>query len=181
MFGKSLFLFMIALACWVNNAYSENKVIITRRGKEISQIISQQKLELLSYKKVMTKLMQWRKSIIEGDSIKKRPLGAMDYTAYASHVDSWLQQRDLELNTKIERPWYVKVKVMLLYMAKIKRYLEHAKMDGTLNVEQVAKKRASFLKAYDQFNNLITHPKKITKAKWLKLKKAKKLRDKRTK
>ena len=176
-----IFLTIIAVGFMMTIKAEQYRTITTRRGKEISKINAKKNSEPVSYKKVMTKLMQWRKSIIEGDAVKKRPLGAMDYTAYASHVDSWLQQRDLVLNTKIERPWYVKIKAMLLYMARIKRYLEHAKMDGVVNVAQVDKKRASFLKAYDQFNNLITHPQKITKTKWIKLKRAKKIRDKKKK
>lgn len=171
-----IFLTIIAVGLMVA-VNAEQYRIVTRRGKEISKVKAKRQVKPLSYKKVMAKLEQWRKSIIEGDKAKKRPLGAMDYTVFATHVDSWLQEQDLELNTRIERPWYIKIKAMLLYMAKIKRDLEHVKMDRGIDTEQIAKKRAKFVKAYAQLNTLISKPQKITKAKWIKLNRAKKQRE----
>jgi len=177
MFGKSLFLTIICLSCWVDNVYSSQKVIITRRGKEITEIKKTNKAKKISYRTVMWDLEQWRKSITEGDQHKKRPLGAMDYTVFASHIDRWLKNPDLELYTKIDRAWFVKIKAMFTYMASTKRFLEHARMDGEVNDKQVDKKRENFIKAYDQLSNLIANPKKITRKRFNLLKKEKSLRD----
>jgi hypothetical protein len=177
MFAKSLFLTIISLSCWVNNVYAGNKVIITRRGKEITKIKKTNKIKNISRKTVMWDLDQWRKSIIEGDKHKKRSLLAIDYTVFASHVDRWLKNPDLELYTKIDRTWFVKIKAIFTYMSSIKRFLEHAQMDGKVDNEQVDIKRENFIKAYDQLTNLIDHPKKITRKRFDILKRKKALRD----
>ena len=177
MSGKSLFLTIICLACWINNTYSNQKVIITRRGKEITKIKKKNKAKKISYRTVMWDLDQWRKCIIEGDQHKKRSLTALDYTVFISHIDRWLENPDLELYTKIDRAWFVKVKAMFSYMASTKRFLEHAKMDGIVNDTQIDKKRENFIKAYDQLSNLIANPKKITRKRFNLLKKEKALRD----
>jgi hypothetical protein len=177
MFGKSLLLTIISLSCWANTVYSSRKVIITRRGKEITEIKKTNNAKKISYRTVMWDLEQWRKSITEGDQHKKRPLLAMDYTVFASHIDRWLKNPDLELYTKIDRTWFVKIKAIFTYMASTKRFLEHSKMDGKVNSDQIDKKRENFIKAYDQLTNLIDHPKKITRKRFDILKKEKALRD----
>lgn len=174
-----LFIVILLLGHFCMLTYAGHHIIMTRGGKRISNIKQKQDVTPLSYKKVTKALWQWRKSIAEGDQVKKRPLVAMDYSVYASYVDRWLQDHDLELDTGIERIWYKKIKAVLLYMANIKRYLENTKMDRDVNTQKIAVKRKMFIKAYAQLNYLIDHPLKVDKRKLTKLAMIKKLRDKK--
>jgi hypothetical protein len=176
MIARLALLVVIGMMFFANSTGFSVEVLVTRRGKKITMPAQRNKLRL-SYNTIKDTLASWNERMLKGDQVKQYPLTSMDYTVFALHVDKWLAYRDLELDTLIERVWYIKVKAVLKNMANIKRYIEHSRMDGNnIDKAKLEQKRKMFIVAYNQFRKLAAKPIKITKNKLTKLLRDKKLR-----
>jgi hypothetical protein len=122
-------------------------------------------------------LVEADKLIINGyDDGKVIPF--TNYMIFSYTVKKWMQDPDFEVNTEIDKSWYVKLYKTFEYMAKIKRYLELAIRDKKQNTAEYKAETAKFLKAYNYFKQLQKNPTKIDPKKLKELKRLKREREK---
>ena len=132
---------------------------------------------------VTTRLAEWDDKIRNGMPPYNRKIEDMDYHFFAARVDDWIKSPDLELNSRITKDWYIKLKNNLLAMAKLMRYIDLSKVDGRgkVSAARVAKKEQEMKKAYNEFTELRKNPVMITQKRLKFLKRQKALKEKRRK
>ena len=121
-------------------------------------------------------LDKWKELIDTDGKERGTPVTSSVYDSFASRVGAWLANPDLELTTETPKSWFIKLKNNFTSMAVLKRYVEHARLDGKAASKVVIAKKEKFLVAYDKFIYLKSHVPRFNRKKINELKRRQKLR-----
>ncbi|MCF6177301.1 MAG: hypothetical protein L3J71_16215 [Victivallaceae bacterium] len=134
--------------------------------------------KVLKRSDVATVLDKWKELIETDGKADGKPVTSSVYNSFASQTGKWLTKNDLEVTTEIPKSWFIRLKYNFTVMAELKRYVEHARIDGRSNSAKVLSKKQQFLSAYDKFIKLKQDMPRFSRKQLNELKRRQKLRGK---
>jgi hypothetical protein len=141
-------------------------------------IISVAQSSILKRSDVSVALDKWKELIETDGKQESKPVTSSVYDSFASQTGKWLAKNDLEITTEIPKSWFMQLKNNFTVMAALKRYVEHARIDGKADANMVSRKKEQFLTAYDKFIKIKNHMPRLSRKRLNELKRRQKLRGK---
>ncbi len=110
--------------------------------------------------------------IIKGDDNGNK-LSYVFYRTYANKIRAWFKNPWMELDSRIARSWYINLYNSFVRMGKAKRNLERLELQHKEKTAVYKFERKKFMAEYKKFKALQAKPTKLTKSRYLELKRAK--------
>ncbi|MCF6175050.1 MAG: hypothetical protein L3J71_04745 [Victivallaceae bacterium] len=110
--------------------------------------------------------------IIKGDDNGNK-LSYIFYRTYANKIRAWFKNPWMELDSRIAKSWYINLYNTFVRMGKAKRNLERLESQHKAKTAVYTFERKKFIAAYQQFKALQKEPTKLTRSRYMELKRAK--------